>query len=225
MASATGICLAALLTPITIGVSILRYRLWGIDMIINRALVYVPLTAILAGVYSAAIALLQKIFTTLTGDKSDAAVVITTLLLVTVFTPVKNALQAFVDKRFKEAPDPDHVLKAFTDEVQADMDVIDPRRAARRLLDEVVHAYQALSGAVYLGAPDQLQLVEAVGAGKGSPVLSLPLVSNGAHLGLLALGARPNGQEYSAHDRDTLQAVVDLIAGAIAPADDAPARS
>ena len=53
LATLTGMYLAVLMTPLAIGISILRYRLWGIDVLINRTLVYVPLTAILAGIYSA----------------------------------------------------------------------------------------------------------------------------------------------------------------------------
>ena len=52
---------------------------YDIDLILNRALVYIPLTAILAGCYTAGVALFQRLFTAVTGDKSDGAVVITTL--------------------------------------------------------------------------------------------------------------------------------------------------
>ncbi len=76
--------------PVTLSVAVLRYRLYQIDLIINRALVYGALTAILAGLYSASISLFQKVFIALTGEKSDAAIVLTTLILASTFTPIKT---------------------------------------------------------------------------------------------------------------------------------------
>ena len=62
-----------------------------------------PLTAIVAGIYTASIALSQRLLAA-TGQKSDMAIVLTTLVVVVVFTPIKNAVQATVDRRFKEVP-------------------------------------------------------------------------------------------------------------------------
>jgi len=87
--------------PIAAAVAVLRHRLYDIDLIINRALVYIPLTGILGGLYAAGVALFQRVFVTVTGDRSDAAVVITTLVLAGLFTPIKNWLQAIVDHHFK----------------------------------------------------------------------------------------------------------------------------
>ena len=211
----TGVNLAVLMLPLAIGISILRYRLWGIDLLINRTLVYVPLTGILAGVYSASIALFQKVFQALTGDKSDAAIVITTLILATLFTPVKNALQSFVDKRFKETPDPAKVLKAFNELVQTDIAVVDPDRAARRLLEEAVRAFEAEGGVVYFGAGEQATLIHTVGQWTGNAALTIPLESGGKTLGRIVLGPRPHGLEYGPQDRTSLQASAGLVTGAI----------
>jgi hypothetical protein len=90
------------LIPVAIGIAVLRYRLYEIDLIINRTLVYVLLTAMVAGLYSATVALMERIMTG-AGESSDVAIVITTLVVVVVFTPVKNAVQATVDRRFKVA--------------------------------------------------------------------------------------------------------------------------
>ncbi len=214
--TATGLYLAVIMIPLTIGISILRYRLWGIDLLINRTLVYIPLTAILAGVYSASIALFQKGFLALTGDKSDAAIVLTTLLLATMFTPVKNAIQNLVDKRFKEVPNPARVLKDFNEQVQTDIAVVDPYRASRRLLEEAAHAFEAESGVVYLGAGERAVLVHTVGQWTGNAALTIPLASAGTPIGSLLLGPRPHGLEYTPTDRTKLQASADLVAGAIA---------
>jgi hypothetical protein len=87
--------------PVAAAVAVLRYHLYNIDVIINRALVYIPLTGILGGAYAAGVALFQKLFVAVTGDRSDAAIVITTLVLASMFTPIRNWLQSFVDRRFK----------------------------------------------------------------------------------------------------------------------------
>ena len=86
-----------------IAIAILRYRLYEIDLIINRTLVYGALSAILAGVYTASITLSQRVFTAVTGERSDAAIVITTLIVAATFTPLKTRLQAVVDARLKTA--------------------------------------------------------------------------------------------------------------------------
>jgi two-component system NarL family sensor kinase len=89
------------LVPIAVVVAVLRYRLYEIDTLINRTLVYVPLVGITAGLYAGSVALLQRIFTAVTGDTSDAAAVICALALAAVFTPIRNTIQSAVDRRFK----------------------------------------------------------------------------------------------------------------------------
>ena len=92
-----------LLVPIAVGIAVTRYRLYEIDRLINRTLVYVPLTAIVAGLYAGVVALLQRVFQSVTGDRSDAAIVISTLVLAAVFTPLRKWLEGLVDRRFKAA--------------------------------------------------------------------------------------------------------------------------
>jgi putative oligomerization/nucleic acid binding protein len=92
--------------PFAVGIAILRYRLYDIDLIINRTIVYALLTAILAGVYTAAVAFFQRVFLAISGENSDLAIVMTLFVLATVFTPVKNTLQGAVDRRIKPAAPP-----------------------------------------------------------------------------------------------------------------------
>jgi hypothetical protein len=115
--------LAGCALPIAAAVAILHHRLYDIDLILNRAFVYIPLTAILAGTYAAGVALFQRLFVAVTGDKSDGAVVITTLVLAGLFTPVKNGLQNFVDKRFKPGTIPAHM------DVHQEMQTVEQRLA------------------------------------------------------------------------------------------------
>lgn len=98
--------IAGCFLPVAAAVAILRHRLYDIDLILNRAFVYIPLTAILGGLYTAGVALSQRLFVTITGDRSDAAIIVTTLVMAGLFTPIRNWLQSFVDKRFKPASAP-----------------------------------------------------------------------------------------------------------------------
>jgi MFS family permease len=87
--------------PVAIGIAIFRYRLYEIDRIINRSLVYIPLVAIIGGFATAMIPLSQRVFMAVTGNKSDAAVVLTTLFVASFITPVRKRLEAAVEGRFK----------------------------------------------------------------------------------------------------------------------------
>jgi len=104
--------------PTAAGIAILRYRLYEIDVIINRTVVYVGLTAVLAGLYTAAVALFQRTIVALTGESSDLAVVMTLFVLATVFTPLKNTLQSSADKYIKPIAPPTAQSTAIDDLVR-----------------------------------------------------------------------------------------------------------
>jgi len=91
------------LVPIAVGIAVTRYHLYEIDHLISRTLVYVPLTALLAGLYAATVTLFQKVFQSLTGNSSDAAIILSTLVLASVFTPLRKWLEGLVERRFKPA--------------------------------------------------------------------------------------------------------------------------
>jgi hypothetical protein len=88
------------LVPIAVGIAILRHRLYDIDIIINRALVYGSLTVMLVGLYFGGIVVLQSVFVALTGQRSTLAVVASTLAIAALFSPLRREVQAFVDRRF-----------------------------------------------------------------------------------------------------------------------------
>jgi hypothetical protein len=98
--------LAVTAIPGAVGIAILRHRLYDIDLIINRTIVYVLLTAVLAGVYTAAVAFFQRVLVAMVGENNDLAIVMTLFVLATVFTPIKNTLQATVDRRIKPTSTP-----------------------------------------------------------------------------------------------------------------------
>jgi len=100
--------------PSTVGIAILRYRLYGIDLIINRALVYGPLTAMLVLCYLGGVVSLQAAFRSLTGQESTLAVVASTLAIAALFNPLRRRVQGFVDRRFyRRKYDATKILAAF----------------------------------------------------------------------------------------------------------------
>jgi hypothetical protein len=113
--------------PIAVGVAILRYRLYDIDLIINRTLVYGSLTAILALVYLGGVVGLQGAFRALTGQESTLAVVASTLAIAALFNPLRRSVQAFVDRRFyRRKYDAKKTLEAFSTKLrnQTDLDAL-----------------------------------------------------------------------------------------------------
>jgi hypothetical protein len=114
----------ALLIPLSIGVAVLRSRLFDIDVIINRTLVYGSLTAILAAHYFGSIVWLQIVFVELTGQRSTLAVVASTLVIAALFNPWHRWVQAFVDRRFyRRKYDARKTLEAFSAKLRDETDL------------------------------------------------------------------------------------------------------
>jgi hypothetical protein len=110
--------------PIAIGIAILRYRLYEIDTLINRTLVYGALTAILAALYFSGIVVLQRVFVAFTGEQSTLAVVASTLVIAALFNPLRRRVQAFVDRRFyRRKYDAAKTLEAFSAKLRNETDL------------------------------------------------------------------------------------------------------
>jgi hypothetical protein len=112
------------LVPIAVGIAVLKYRLYEIDIIINRALVYGSLTAMLALVYVGGVAGLQATLRALTSQESTLAVVASTLAIAALFSPLRRRVQIFVDRRFyRRKYDAAKTLAAFNSRLRDETDL------------------------------------------------------------------------------------------------------
>jgi hypothetical protein len=110
--------------PISIGIALLRYRLYEIDILINRTLVYGSLTVVLAASYEGGIVMLQHLFVALTGQESRLAVVASTLVIAALFEPLRRRIQDFVDRRFyRRKFDAAKTLDAFGTRLRQETDI------------------------------------------------------------------------------------------------------
>jgi hypothetical protein len=120
----TGFALSLLLVPLSISVAVLRSHLFDIDVVINRTLVYGSLTVTLVALYFGGIIVLQRIFVTLTGQKSTLAVVASTLLIAALFTPLRRRIQSFIDRRFyRRKYDARKTLEVFSTKLKNETDL------------------------------------------------------------------------------------------------------
>jgi hypothetical protein len=110
--------------PISMGIAITRYRLYDIDLLINRTLVYGSLSAILVALYFGGIVVLQRVFVLLTGQQSTLAVVASTLLIAALFNPLRRRIQSFIDRRFyRRKYDARKTLEAFSATLRDETDL------------------------------------------------------------------------------------------------------
>jgi hypothetical protein len=112
--------------PVAAGIAILRYRLYDIDVVINRTLVYGSLTAALALTYFGGVATMQTIFRALTGQEQQPqlAIVVSTLVIAALFNPLRRRIQGFIDRRFYRSKyDAAKILEAFSTRLRDETDL------------------------------------------------------------------------------------------------------
>ncbi len=129
---------------VAIGVAISRHRLYDIDIIINRTLVYASLTATLAALYFGGIIVLQRVFVIVTGERSTLAVVASTLAIAALFNPLRHRIQALVDRRFyRRKYDAARTLAAFSSRLREETDLDSLSEEVLGVVRETVQPAQA----------------------------------------------------------------------------------
>jgi hypothetical protein len=134
-------------------------------------------------------------FTELTDWGSDAAIAFSTLVVAGSLTPLKNWLQSFVDRHFKEVQDPEKGAKRLATQARSVIDVLQPEVFLRRYLRELLVAFDARGGAIRLGYSTY-----AEGDWLGDSAMVVELVCDGVHRGHIGLAARKTDVAYSSED-------------------------
>ena len=133
------IYLFLLLIPISFGVAILRSRLFDIDVIINRTLVYLTLTAILAAIYIGIIIALQSLLRSIINQNNDVAIVVSTLVIAALFQPLRHRIQAIIDRRFyRRKYDAARTLEDFSATLRHEVDLATLREHLLAVVEETM---------------------------------------------------------------------------------------
>ena len=153
LAFATAMYAVLLLLPLSFGMAILRYHLWDVDVLINRALVYGTLTATLGALYLGSIVGLIALLRGFTGERSTVAIVIATLVIVALFQPLRRRIQTDIDRRFyRRKYDAAQALAAFSARLRDEVDLNAVTADLVAVVDETV---QPAHVALWLREPER----------------------------------------------------------------------
>jgi signal transduction histidine kinase len=200
-----------LLIPLAIGIAILRYRLWDIDILINRTLVFGTLTACVVGIYVLVIGSLSLLFQT-SGNLPISLVA--TGLVAVLFQPLRGRLQRGINRLlYGERDEPYAVLASLGQRLES---ALDPEAILPTIVETVRDALKLPYAAIIVDQERSASFVAASGSPVANP-LSLPLLYQGEALGQLVLGPRGAGEMFNTADRNLI-AVLARQAGVAAHA-------
>ena len=199
LVAALGSHLALLFIPVSIGIAILRYRLWDIDVIINRTLVYGALSASVVGLYALLVGGLGSLLPA--GGNSVASLIAAGLVAV-LFAPLRVRLQRGVNRlMYGERDEPYAVLSRLGRRLEG---TLAPEAALETVAESVAQALKLPYAAIELNRDDGYKRVAEHGDPREENEV-LPLVHQGETVGRLVVAPRSRGEEFSKQDRTLLE--------------------
>ena len=187
-----------LLIPLSIGFAILRFKLWDIDIIINRTLVYGTLTVSIIGLY---VLVVVSLGTLLQGRANLVISLLATGLIAVIFQPLRLLLQRAVNRlMFGERDNPYHVISHLGQRLET---TLVPEAVLPMIVETVTQALKLPYAAITLKQGDEFIIVASHGE-QGEIALTLPLVYQAETIGQLLLAPRARGEAFTSADRSLL---------------------
>jgi len=231
-----------LLFPLAIGIAMLRYRLWDLEVIINRTLVYGVLTVLIGLVYYTLVLVFEQVFSGFMLQTNPVLIAGSTLVIAALFNPVRNVVQTFIDRRFfRQKYDTAQTVAAFGSILRNEVDLENLRAGLVSVIQDTMQPTQTTLCSCLEAHPLDVFLIneddplkahllrnnEPVETGKldlsslalqelrsKNIELIVPLVSQNELVGIITLGPRRSEQSYSIDDRRFLS----MLASQAAPA-------
>jgi signal transduction histidine kinase len=202
------LCLLAI--PLSIGMAMLRSRLWDLDVVVNRALVYAALTVSTIGLYALVVGYFSTLFQ---AEAGPVIAFVATGLVAVLFEPLRARLQRGVNRMmYGERDDPASVLARLSQRLEA---TVAPARALPTIVETVAQALRLPYAAITLDTPEGAPQVAAESGQPGREVISLPLTYQSRPVGHLLLAPRSKGEALSSADRHLL-GIITQQAGVLA---------
>jgi signal transduction histidine kinase len=209
--SQTVLFLPLLLIPLSIGVAILRYQLWDIDVVINRTLVYGALTATIVGLYVLVVGGLARVFHAQEGDL--AASLVAAGVVAVLFAPLRERLQRGANRlMYGERDDPYRVLSRLGSRLES---TLAPDAVLPAVAKTVKEALKLPYVAIQLRRQNGLETAAAAGDPVDQTLEEVPLVYGGETVGRLMLGPRAGEENFAPADRRLLEDLAHQIGVAV----------